>query len=207
MNAQKYTNILIAIATLTLIQAAAFAASHKNESSFHPNTKKPFEGEWRICIKDIKQKKRCASYFFLQQEEQICGTWQEIDGGKSEPISGFIQAIKQSTLSAYEKKADAVASVTFACGVKEYHDGGFTSIACGPKYSDPQWEKVHAGWELRTATCKNKSIVSFTPPEYGYSSICPTKAPYERNEYFPLTPNKKMALLQTMPWLQQCLNR
>ena len=174
-------------------------------SKIQPPKEKPFEGEWRECSKDMQGKIVCTSYFFLQQGRQICGTWQ-VDAGKLR--SGFLQARDEQSLDeTASKNARAVAAITFACSAQKYIGGGLIPKECGSDFENPAWERMGAGWELRTAVCKQRkrAIASYVIPEYGYESICPTASPYERNEYYVLAKRKRKEL-QQLPWMQQCLN-
>lgn len=76
-----------------------------------------------MCIRDMKNKKVCTSYFFVQQGKQVCGTWQDIDAGKL-ANSGFVQAVdKFSLIVTSDREASSVADITFVCGAKAYRNG------------------------------------------------------------------------------------
>jgi len=206
--------LLVALFFLAMISIGqkAWAQPHKarihsGSSKIQPPRNKPFEGEWRLCIRNMKGERICASYFLLQKDKYVCGTWQVIDVGRV-ARSGFLQAIDEQSLDlSASKNARAVAAITFACGAQKYIGSGLTPIACGSDYENPIWERMQPGWDLRTAICKRRkrAVASYVIPEYSYASICPDKPPYERNEYYVLTQKKRKELLQ-LPWMQQCLS-
>lgn len=209
--------LLVALFFLLMIsvEQKAWAQPHKarihsGSSKIQPPRNKPFEGEWRLCIRNMKGKRVCASYFFLQKDKYVCGTWQEIDAGKV-ASSGLVQAIDEQSLDlAAQKNAHAIATLTFTCDNKKSIGSDLAQKKCGSDYKNPVWKREENGWELRTAICKKhrRAIISFASPYSSYSSICPTKFPYsanERNEYYVLTQKKRKELLQ-LPWMQQCLS-
>lgn len=173
----------------------------KNKNIRIKSSPKPFEGEWRMCI-DHKGKNVCASHLFIQQDDQICGSWQQIDAGVVSR-SGFLQATQQPQASAMDKEVMAIAKINYVCGSDT--SDGFSTIPCGNNPSNPAWQTMRKGWDLRKDICKNKTTVSITNPFHGYNSICPVSSqPPEMYEYQPL-PAAKRNDLMNQPWLLQCL--
>lgn len=221
-NVKTLTLAMSMIAGMTAAHAAPNAPQHSSSASKvqkaarnrnrspKPNPDKPFEGEWRLCLKNKKTGKPvCASHFVLQQGKQVCGVWQEIHSLSYKVYSGFFQASVEPENLAIRAYVSDLARINFGCTQEEY-SGEFSVTECG---KDPQkiiWgQQPLAGTEATgyfgATTCEGRHVASVVPGITKYSAMCYYAGVNYLPKYRPLTARKKEELMQ-LSWMPQCLS-